>query len=82
MYGAVPNIGVKLRDPVAEPHCESTTTKSPFTPPLIVISGSFPHLGEISNGFNGQVAPGEAEVQAKKIFEIFKISPQVYVTVL
>ncbi len=76
MYGAVPNIGVKLSDPVAEPHCESTTTKSPFTPPLIVISGSLPHFGEMSFGSKGQTEPGEAEVQAMNIFVIFNISPQ------
>lgn len=77
MYGAVPPVGVKSIAPVAEPHCELIRANSPFTPPFTVIVGTVPHLGEMVLGSNGQVDPGDAEVQAKNKLVIFNMSPQV-----
>lgn len=62
--------------PVAEPHTELVNANSPFTPPLTVIDGIFPHLGEILLGSSGHTSLPLAVDQASKIFVILTMSPQ------
>ena len=50
---------------------------SPLTPELIITEGNFPHFGEISFGFKGQILFGLASVHAKIKFVIFRVFPQV-----
>ena len=45
------------------------------------MDGSFPHLGEISLGFNGHTSLPFDEVHAKNRFDILMMSPQLYVIV-
>ena len=62
-------------DPLADPQLDCATTNSAFTPPLTVIDGTFPHLGEIVAGTkSAQVSLGSPH--ACHSSEIFTTSPQ------
>ena len=63
--------------PVAEPHSDTVSANSPFTPALIAIDGNVPHFGLIVAGSIGQLLFGEASVQANLKLIIFNIFPQV-----
>ena len=66
VYGAVPPLGVRSIAPVFPPkHNIFVGTSDPFTPALISIDGTVPHLGAILDESRGHVLFGEASVQPR-----------------
>ena len=77
----MPPDGVILIAPSFPAHVALVTAKLAFTPALICISGSVPHLGAIRAEFRGQTLFGAASVHAKNKLVSFIDSPHRYVIV-